>query len=229
MCEQWATPPEYPTMLASDLGRIKGPRRHILKVSLNPQSGYPMVQAKSKRPGKIQDCVYVHRLVASAFIRQIDQHEEVNHKNGTKYDNRLANLEIVTRKENGLHASRHGLLSARRILCGSEHGMHELTEVDVINIRRLAATKTTAELVKMFGKTKTCIDTILRGDIWKCVTGGIPVASRKRHGRWKVTTSMAVEIREMLATGACHASVAERFGVSKAVVSQINTGKTWEK
>lgn len=63
----------------------------------------------------------VHRLVAMCYLDNYSEWLQVNHKNGIKDDNRVENLEMVTNKDNVLHAwrtldatSRRSKLESRR-------------------------------------------------------------------------------------------------------------------
>jgi hypothetical protein len=72
----------------------------------NERRGYLGIQLfKSK---KFKN-VYIHRLVAEAFIPNPERKETINHINGNKLDNRVENLEWVSNGENVKHAFRTGL------------------------------------------------------------------------------------------------------------------------
>ena len=51
----------------------------------------------------------LHRLVALAFIENTENKEQVNHIDGTKLNNSVANLEWVTNTENQIHKFKIGL------------------------------------------------------------------------------------------------------------------------
>lgn len=51
----------------------------------------------------------VHRIVAETFLVKIEGKDFVNHKDGNKLNNCVANLEWVTKSENAIHSYRTGL------------------------------------------------------------------------------------------------------------------------
>ena len=71
--------------------------------------GYARLKLFKEASGR---CFLVHRIIASAFIANPEDKDEVNHINGIKHDNRVSNLEWVSHSENMLHASKHGLLNS---------------------------------------------------------------------------------------------------------------------
>ena len=76
-----------------------------LKIQTN-RYGYKVVQLyKNGIPKKFS----IHRLIAIQYIKNPYNKLEVNHINGIKSDNRLENLEWVTKSENGLHSYKIGL------------------------------------------------------------------------------------------------------------------------
>ena len=88
----------------SNLGRIKSLNYRakgiskIMKFSL--LEGYPSLSLTNNGKYKTYK---IHRLVANAFIINLNNKPQVNHKNGNRADNNVNNLEWVTNKENCIH------------------------------------------------------------------------------------------------------------------------------
>lgn len=66
-----------------------------------------------------------HRLIALAFIPQVDGKTIINHKNGNKTDNRVENLEWCNKSENAIHAYR--TLNSRRGGKGRFGSIHHMS------------------------------------------------------------------------------------------------------
>lgn len=119
--EIWKTIEANPKYAVSNMGRVKNTHTNYIFSPRDNGRGYLYVDlyknAKSKR-------LYIHRLVAQAFIPNHENKSEVNHINGIKSDNRLENLEWCTPSENRKHAYENNLLwsfykftKRKKILC----------------------------------------------------------------------------------------------------------------
>lgn len=88
----------------SDLGNVRSVTRVKKGKALKPikrQHGYLAVQLWGKGGNSRGFRTFsVHRLVAEAFIPNSENKPEVNHKDENKANNRVENLEWVSRKEN---------------------------------------------------------------------------------------------------------------------------------
>ena len=92
------------------------------------RSGYRQVYLKK---GKT---IQAHRFIWEAVHGPIPDGLFINHINGNKRDNRLANLELVTHAENIRHAYRTGLASNK----GDRHPGNRVGNFQVLTIRALA-------------------------------------------------------------------------------------------
>lgn len=174
MTEQWRPVLGYEGVYdASDLGRV----RRVVTRGGNPTE-------KINRPGMrrgydnftlsfegVTRTFCAHRLIWEAFNGAIPEGLQINHRNGDKRDNRLANLEVCTPSENTLHAVR--VLKRPWTVPphkpGSANGRAKLSEDDVREIRRLRADEgwSQQKLADRFGVHQTGISALLRGVSWR--------------------------------------------------------------
>lgn len=71
-------------------------------VGAKQSSGYLHMSAGPTRNER--NYILLHRLIWLSVNGEVPDRYEVNHKNGNKRDNRLSNIEIVTRSDNVKHA-----------------------------------------------------------------------------------------------------------------------------
>jgi hypothetical protein len=157
------------THSVSNLGKVRS-NDYYAKV----KNGQSLVKSKIRKPQKngvgyhflivnrFYGQITIHRLVALHFIPNPDNKLFVNHINGIKTDNRVENLEWVTRQENEDHAYRTGLKNST----GSNNTMSKLNESDVLKIRNMYPEKNAYELAKVFGVHRSTIERIVQNKIW---------------------------------------------------------------
>ena len=82
--------------------------------------------------------VKIHRLVATAFIPNVDGLPQVNHKDGNKANNSVDNLEWSTQIDNAHHALKNGLFenSLKATANANEHRKKAVVAIDDCGNRR---------------------------------------------------------------------------------------------
>lgn len=123
--EKWKDIKDYKGLYqVSNLGRVRSVdhyasngktqilyRGKVKKLQPNKRNNYLSVILSKKDKEKR---VYIHRLVAEAFIKKVDGKNEVNHIDGNKHNNTVENLEWVTSQENKEHAYKLGLYDTEK-------------------------------------------------------------------------------------------------------------------
>jgi hypothetical protein len=119
---------DYPDYAISRDGEVFSLRfNRKLKPARN-SFGYIIVCLYKKNCRK--KTIKIHRLVAVAYIDNVNNYPQVNHINGIKTDNRVENLEWCTASQNTIHA----FMNKLRTSSGEKNPYSKLTESQVLEI-----------------------------------------------------------------------------------------------
>jgi hypothetical protein len=105
-----------------------------------------------------------HRIICEAFLPNLENKRQVNHKNGIKSDNRLENLEWATSSENTKHSFDNGF---QKPASGEKNGHSILTEKDVLMIRSGELKMTQRQMALFFNVKPSTINCIIKRRNWK--------------------------------------------------------------
>ena len=156
--EVWKDCVGFEDYSVSNYGRVYSKRRDkFLKLCVN-SSNYKKCVLKGKN-------LYVHRLVAQAFIDNPNNLEEVNHKDGNKWNNNVDNLEWVSKSENAKHAFDLGLrnISGYTRYKVAQSG-HIFSQMDIDSIFEMyAGGMSKKEIAQKMGCYDSAICNILNG------------------------------------------------------------------
>ena len=229
MNEQWKPIPGWPEYAVSSLGRIQGLtiacctyagkilkpviRRRYLYVHLHSQHG--------------QRKYFIHRLVLLAFIGTPSATQECNHINGKKFDNRLCNLEYVTKSENMLHAIRLGLANpipppVRRGEANSRCIITSTIAQAILDAPRGYGTG--RALAREFGITEYHVSLIRTNACWKHLKH--PKQFMNSHSQ--IHPSIIQTILQSPTGHGTTKALSEKFNIHVSTIYRIRHHRTWK-
>lgn len=128
-------------------GTVISPRGNALKpYNVN---GYQTVRAGGSN-------VYLHRVVAFAYLDNPENKCCVNHKDGDKTNNHVDNLEWVTAEENHRHAIVNNLNGSRKLTCEQVRDIIDDKRSDSVLGKLYNVHKTTINRIKRKATNKHC-------------------------------------------------------------------------
>jgi hypothetical protein len=182
MVEQWKAVAEFKGMYeVSNLGRVRsldhkvrsrwGCLRTVRGQVLNLQLYGRYLSVGLSKNSRLR-YIRVHRLVATAFLENPENKPEVHHKKNPKTNNRVSNLEWLTKAEHDVVT-----MALSQHPKGSKNSCAKLTETQVIEMHQLRAQGwLLRELAALFGTCAANVSNVLAGRRWKHV----PVAGTKK-------------------------------------------------
>jgi hypothetical protein len=138
MAERWRAAHGFPAYEVSNLGRVRraareGTKRHLPAKIMRP-AGRHYLHLDLRDTAGIKRTVDVHRLVLEAFRGPRPPGRVSNHRDGNKKNNRVGNLEWITRSGNAQHALQVLGFQPRH---GDEHPHVRHSDADVAKAREM--------------------------------------------------------------------------------------------
>ena len=129
------------------------------------KNGYPKIKIANVSKS-------VHRLEWIKFNGEIPENMTVNHRDGSKINWHISNLELLTQGDNVRHAWVTGLCTPSR---GESHGRSKLTNEIVLTIRTLPRKAangrgtgfSNVELAKKYGVSAKVLSEARKGSTWR--------------------------------------------------------------
>lgn len=147
----------------SNFGNVRNAKtKHVYKLHVN-KNGYK--QCCISLGGRDKKKVFkIHKAVAETFLSNPDNKPQVNHIDGNKLNNDIANLEWVTQSENLLHAYKNGLVPIRK---GCDSPFCKFTQEDINFIKSNYISRSreygTRALARRFNVSHESIRKVLNG------------------------------------------------------------------
>jgi hypothetical protein len=151
---------------ASSIGRIRSLITNKIMSQYIKNNDYPRVTLCFRYDNRTyQNVILVHLLIADTFLGIVPEGLEVNHINGIKTDNRIENLEYVTRQMNIQHSFRTGLNVIRIPYpgTGEDHANSNLSNIQRKDFfeKWISGLYSQAELSEQFNISIRCIKSMI--------------------------------------------------------------------
>lgn len=147
----------------SSFGKIKSFKRNAEgKILKQYNNGY--YQIRIFKNG-IRKTIKTHRLVAQAFIPNLNNLPEIHHKDHNKHNNNANNLQWITRRDHVKITQIDGLHPK-----GSKNGLAKLTENDILKIRNILRNEknmTFLSIAEIYNVSSQTIGDIVNRKTWK--------------------------------------------------------------
>jgi hypothetical protein len=160
MKEIWKNVVGFEDYQVSSLGNVRNKRGRILKLTVADMGYYVIgiaVYSISSNGHETRKRLFVHRLVAEAFLVNPKNKRVVNHKDGNKLNNSVENLEWATDKENYIHALEKGLIKTE----------HKLTYEQAQEIKSLCIKGDSLLGIKSLSRKFNVSPTVIQGIVNK--------------------------------------------------------------
>lgn len=212
--------------IITSCGKIFSVRNGFLtprKLGIN-STGYRCVRIDGKS-------FLVHRPVAERFINKPDHvRNVVNHKDGDKLNNNVSNLEWCTISENIKHF--HNELGGGA-MSSIDHPRATLNEKQISILKyliKMGANR--SALAKLVDVDVQVVQKIARNETYKDIKEYDSSSSGVNNGRAKLSEESVREIKLAVSGKIAYNSIkeiAEKYGVSSTVITNIKRGKLWQK
>lgn len=176
MKEEWKPIKGYEGLYeVSNMGRVKS--LHTSQgIILKQYTDYYKYMKVTLNKNGTHKTKLVHRLVAITFIRNPNNYEVVNHKDGNKKNNTVDNLEWCTRSYNTKHAYHNGLMNA------------DAKKRSVILYKRYGEYKSITEAAKSLGVARNALSNAIHKN--SSIDGFIGVIEKDTRIRHNISTNI---------------------------------------
>lgn len=164
--------------------------------------------------------LYVHRLVAKAYLQNPENYSVVNHKNLNKLDNRVENLEWCTQLHNNQHAHKNGAFHKDGLHHRADYTIEQIEQACIL----LAQGCRNIEVEDISGVNRKIVNQIRQRETWNHISKDYVFPKRSRTVSDDTVHWICNRIVEGLTTRQI-TDLANNPKVNKSLVNDIKTKK----